>query len=109
MTTTKDNTGAASGLSAAPGSECEEFACVWMESIQEWMVLLPNGKVLRGDKPWGGLGSAANEAMELLQRGACAWSVESSNGSYYSYQKDEEFWDQGFFPQNVRSEARDEK
>jgi len=95
---------AISALGAVPGSDCEEFACVWMESKQEWMVLFSNGYVLRGEKPWGAIGYANQAAMTLLGRGECAWRVESGNGSYFSYQKeDDHLWEMGKFTPNSKA------
>lgn len=87
--------GSGQSFSTAAGSEYEEFACIWFEAAQEWVVVFPDGKVLRGDKPWGAVGYAANAAFEHTGRGEYQWYVESGNGSYFGYEKDEEYWHEG--------------
>jgi len=70
-----------------------EFYCVWMETINEWLVLFPDGTVLK-DK-FGGVGSAANAALLHLGRGECEFDYEWLGQACIHY-----FADEIYFIQN---------
>lgn len=77
-----------------PGTiNIEEFAVVWFESTQAWVVLLPNHAVLHKD--FGAVGYATGAALEYLGRGEAEFDCVEDSGEFYRFAKCDEFWNQG--------------
>lgn len=76
-------------------SAVEEFLLVWFDTTEEWVAVLPNGRVLRGK--WGAVGYALNAALEHLGRGEAEFDVIDlgGDGPTYRYVKNDEYWQNG--------------
>jgi hypothetical protein len=67
-----------------------EFTLVYLESIQEWVVILGNGSYLRGG--WGSVGYAHGAALNVLGRGEYEFDEVESSNNYSRYEQDETYW-----------------
>ena len=63
----------------------EEFACIWFEQSQRWIVLLSNGTVI--DNNFGAIGYAANAAYLNLQLGEADFECTEDAGTFYRFEK----------------------
>lgn len=68
----------------------EEFCLVWMESAQQWFVVMDNGSVLQ-DR-FGSVGLAQKAALSALGRFECEFYVSDDGGDFYRFQRDDDHW-----------------
>ena len=66
-----------------------EFWCFWIESRQEWHVMLGDTKTLG---PFPAIGYAVGATLRLLGRGEVEFECTLDSGECYHYEADDEFW-----------------
>jgi len=62
-----------------------EFVAVWFEFGQEWIVMFPDGSVMRGD--YAAIGYAVNAALTSLDAGESDFDCTEDTGTFYSYER----------------------
>jgi hypothetical protein len=65
-----------------------EFAIIWFEASQKWIVVFPDGSTI--DNNFGAVGYATAAALEKLNMGEADFDVTSNLGDFIRFEESED-------------------